>query len=60
MIIKNDVIFSEKYFQGYTKSDKNTSWSVAKAFISALISLALHENYIESIDDPITKYLPER
>ncbi len=59
LLVKNDVIVYEKYFQGYAKANKITSWSVAKAFISALIGIALEDNYINSIDDPITKYMPE-
>ncbi len=59
LLVKNDVIVYEKYFQGYANTNKITSWSVAKAFISALIGIALEDNYINSIDDPITKYMPE-
>ncbi len=59
LLVKNDVIVYEKYFKGYTNTNKITSWSVAKAFISALIGIALEDNYINSIDDPITKYMPE-
>ncbi|MDJ0552920.1 MAG: serine hydrolase [Microcoleaceae cyanobacterium MO_207.B10] len=59
LIVKNDIIVYEKYSLGYKKSDKKTSWSVAKGFISALIGIAVNEGYIESINDPITKYMPE-
>ena len=59
LILKDDVIVYEKYSQGYTKFDKKTSWSVAKGFISALIGIAIDEGYIENINDPITKYMPE-
>ncbi|NES75483.1 MULTISPECIES: serine hydrolase [Okeania] len=59
LIVKNDVIVYEKYSQGYTKNDKKTSWSVAKSFISALIGIAINDGYIHSIDDSITKYMPE-
>ena len=59
LILKDDFIIYEKYSQGYTKSDKKTSWSVAKGFISALIGIALNEGYIQNIDDPITQYMPE-
>ncbi|ABG50762.1 beta-lactamase [Trichodesmium erythraeum IMS101] len=59
LILKDDFIIYEKYSQGYTKFDKKTSWSVAKGFISALIGIALNEGYIQNLDDPITKYMPE-
>jgi CubicO group peptidase (beta-lactamase class C family) len=32
---------------------------VAKSFVSALVGIALAEGRFESIDDPITRYLPE-
>jgi len=35
-----------------------TSFSVAKSFGSALIGKAIEEGYINSVDDPITTYLP--
>jgi CubicO group peptidase (beta-lactamase class C family) len=36
-----------------------TSFSVAKSFTSALIGIAIDEGFINSVDDPITTYLPE-
>ena len=36
-----------------------TSFSVAKSFTSALVGIALTEGRIDSVDDPVTKYLPE-
>lgn len=59
LIIKDDVIVCEKYFLDNDKSTKSTSWSVAKVFTSALIGIAINEGYIDSVNDPITKYLPE-
>jgi CubicO group peptidase (beta-lactamase class C family) len=35
------------------------SFSVAKSFTSALVGIAIDEGYIDSVDDPITDYLPE-
>jgi CubicO group peptidase (beta-lactamase class C family) len=32
---------------------------VAKSFVSALVGIAIQEGYIESVEDPITKYIPE-
>lgn len=59
LVLKNNVIVYEEYFLGNTARDKNTSWSMAKSFISALVGIAISEGYIESINDPITKYMPE-
>jgi CubicO group peptidase (beta-lactamase class C family) len=59
IVVKNDSVVYEKYFQGNSALDKNTSWSMAKSFTSALVGIAIAEGYISSINDPIAKYIPE-
>lgn len=59
IIIKDDTILYENYFNGYTRESINTSLSTAKSFTSALVGIALQEGYIKNINDPINKYLPE-
>ena len=34
------------------------SWSVAKSYVSALVGIAIEDGLIESVRDPIDKYLP--
>ena len=34
-------------------------FSVTKSFVSALVGIAHNEGLIDSIEDPITKYLPD-
>jgi CubicO group peptidase (beta-lactamase class C family) len=59
IVVKDNKIVYEKYFQGNTHLDKNTSWSLAKSFTSALVGIAIADGYINSINDPVTKYIPE-
>lgn len=59
LIIRNDSILFEKYFAGYDKSSIIPSFSVAKSFVSAIIGISIDEGYIQSVDDLITKYIPE-
>ncbi len=59
IVIKDDNILYEKYFNGFTRDSINTSFSTAKSFTSALIGIAIHEGYIKSIEEPITNYIPE-
>jgi len=59
IVIQNDRILYEKYFNGYRRDSIVTSFSVAKSFVSALIGIAIEDGHIDSVDDPITKYLPE-
>ena len=59
MVIRNDQLLFERYYNGYQHSSICTSFSTAKSFVSALIGIALHEKLIQNLDDPVTKYLPE-
>jgi CubicO group peptidase (beta-lactamase class C family) len=59
IIIKKDTIVYEKYFDGYDKESIVPSFSMAKSVVSMLISCAIDDGLIKSIDEPITNYLPE-
>lgn len=59
LIIKNDSIQYEKYFQGYDHESIVPSFSMAKSVTSILIGCAIDEGLIQSVDEPIVKYIPE-
>ena len=59
VVIRDDTLLYEKYLNGYNRESTQTSFSVAKSFVSALVGIAIEEGHIESVDDPITKYIPE-
>jgi CubicO group peptidase (beta-lactamase class C family) len=59
LVIQDDTILYEGYFNGATRDSVVTSFSMAKSFTSALIGIAIAEGDIASVDDPITQYLPE-
>ena len=59
LVVHDDKLLYERYFNGYDQRSVNTSFSMAKSFASALVGLAIDEGYIKSIDEPITNYLPE-
>jgi len=59
IVIQDDEVIYEKYFNGAQRDSLLTSFSMAKPFTSALVGIAVEEDYINSIDDPITDYLPE-
>ncbi|MFI0369867.1 serine hydrolase domain-containing protein [Actinomadura sp. 1N219] len=49
-------------FERYVAAGRDSlfqSWSMAKSFTSAAVGIALGEGFIDSIDDPVTKYIPE-
>lgn len=59
IVIKDDAILYEGYFNGYTRDSIVTSMSVAKSVTSALVGIAIDEGYLGSVTDPVVKYLPE-
>ncbi|MBE2223878.1 MAG: serine hydrolase [Anaerolineae bacterium] len=59
LVIQDDTIVYEEYFEGYDASTTATSYSVAKSFISTLVGIAIDDGLIESVHDPITQYVPE-
>lgn len=59
LVIKDDRLVYERYFNGSSHDAIQTSFSVAKSFASALVGAAIEDGSIGSIDDPLTKYVPE-
>jgi CubicO group peptidase (beta-lactamase class C family) len=59
LVIRDDALLYEGYFNGYDRASTQTSFSVAKSFVSALVGIAIQEGHIGSVDDPVTEYIPE-
>ncbi|NUY82474.1 serine hydrolase [Flavobacterium sp. MAH-1] len=59
LIIKNDTIQYEKYFNGYDQESVIPSFSMAKSITSILIGCAIDDGLIKSVDEPVTNYIPE-
>ncbi len=59
LVIQDDCIKYEKYFLGGDENTLFSSNSMGKSFVSALMGIAVSEGYIENIEDPIGKYIPE-
>ena len=59
LVIKNDSLAYEKYWENYGKDSYSNSFSMAKSFTAALIGVALREGKIKTIDEKVGNYLPE-
>lgn len=59
IVIKNDTLIYEKYFNNYDSSQLHTSFSVAKSFVSVLLGIAIDQGKVKSTTEPITNYIPE-
>jgi CubicO group peptidase (beta-lactamase class C family) len=59
IVLHGDHLIYEAYYNGFGPESLQTSFSVAKSFASTLVGVALDEGFINSLDDPITIYIPE-
>jgi CubicO group peptidase (beta-lactamase class C family) len=59
LVVHEDRLVHERYFDGATRASLQTSFSAAKSFVSALVGIAIDAGLIGSVEDPVTKYLPE-
>lgn len=59
LIIRNDSLLFEHYYDGYEKGSTVASFSMAKSYVSALIGIAIDEGKIKSEDDKVIEYIPE-
>ncbi|WP_336066602.1 serine hydrolase [Mesoflavibacter sp. CH_XMU1404-2] len=58
VIIKNDSIWFEKYYDGYDENSKSNSFSMAKSYVSAMLGKAIMQGHIKSLDQPVCDFLP--
>lgn len=59
MVLQDGKVRLETYRLGFGPQQRWTSFSVAKSFTSTLLGAALKDGSIASLDDPVTRYLPE-
>ena len=59
MVLQDGEVRLERYALGYGPAGRWTSFSVAKSFTSTLVGAAVKDGYIRSVEEPITRYLPE-
>ena len=59
LIIKNDSIWHEKYFDGYSEDSFSNSFSMSKSIVSAVMGKAIQDGYFESLEDKVGNYFDE-
>ena len=59
LIVKDEMLIYEKYLKGHRQSSISMSFSVTKSLFSALVGIALNEGYLQSLEQPVTDYVPE-
>jgi len=59
LVFKGDSLIHEEYWDTHDKSTVSNSFSVAKTVVALLISIAVEEGKITSLDEPVATYIPE-
>jgi CubicO group peptidase (beta-lactamase class C family) len=59
VVVDEGWLVYERYLAGSNRQTLQTSFSVAKPFVSTLVGIAIDEGLIGSVEDPVTEYLPE-
>jgi CubicO group peptidase (beta-lactamase class C family) len=59
MVVQDGRVRLQRYGLGATPDTRWTSFSVAKSFTSTLVGAALRDGSIHSLDDKVTRYIPE-
>ena len=59
VIIKNDSIWFEKYYDGFGEDSKSNSFSMAKSYVSGMLGKAIMQGHIKSLDQPVCDFLTE-
>lgn len=59
LVVRHGYLVFERYYQNQTRNDYQMIRSATKSVISALIGIALHEGYIQSLDQTLPEFFPE-
>ena len=59
LVIKNDSILFEKYYDGYDQNSLSNSFSVAKSIVTSMMGKAIMEGKIKGLDQPVSDYFEE-
>ncbi|MEN8138094.1 MAG: serine hydrolase [Bacteroidota bacterium] len=58
LVIKNDEIILEKYWEGYGQKSLSNSFSMAKTIVTILMQKAIQEGYIKGLDQKVGDFIP--
>ncbi len=59
LVLKDGAVVFERYMLTGGRDQQWLSMSVAKSFVSTLVGIAVEEGHINSIEEPISDYLPQ-
>ncbi len=59
LIIKNDSLWNESYYDNYNKNSKSNSFSLAKSIVSASLGKAIMQGKIKTLDQKVSDFFPQ-
>lgn len=59
LVLKNDKIVHEQYWDGYSDSSLSNSFSMAKSITTMLVQIAIQKEFIKSWDQKVSDFLPD-
>ena len=59
LIIQNDSVVHESYFDNYTKDSKSNSFSMAKSVVTMALGKAIMQGKINNLDQKVSDFFPE-
>lgn len=59
LVVNRGEVVLERYLLGNTAQTRWMSMSVVKSIVATLVGAAIQDGYIGSVDDPLTRYLPQ-
>lgn len=59
IVVQHNRIISEQYWDNYSPISLSNSFSMSKSIISLLVGCAITDGFIESVDQPVSDFLPE-
>jgi CubicO group peptidase (beta-lactamase class C family) len=59
IVVQDGRVRLERYGLGHRRDGRWMSFSVAKSVTSTLVGAAIRDGYIKSLDEPVTRYIPD-
>ncbi len=59
LVVKDDAIVYERYFDRVTRTTQLPSFSMSKTFAAVLVGCAVRDGVLHSVDDRLVAYVPE-
>lgn len=59
VVIKDNQLVFEEYWEDYSSTSHSNSFSMAKSIVSLAIGCAIDDGFIKSVDQPVSDFFPE-